>query len=73
MEVSKILNQMSIDRLQVNYGNPLLYPVNVINFPSPKRGVLCILIVDLIKKIALVLFNLLSASKNHFEKLPCHI
>ena len=61
---------MWIDRLQVNYGNPLLYPVSVSDCTSPERVVFCISIVDLISKSAVVLFTLLCARKNHFEKAP---
>ena len=56
-----------------NYGNPLLYPVSVRDFPSPELGVFCIYIVGFISKSALVLFTLLRASKHHFQKAPCYI
>ena len=56
--------------LQVNYINPLLYPVSVRGCPSPVRGILCILIGDLTPKSALLLFTLLSASKPYFKKRP---
>ena len=69
--VSQILNQVQIYRLQVDYRNQLLYSVSVINCPSSEHGVLCILIVDIVSKSALVLFTLLSARNNHFEKAPC--
>ena len=53
-----------IDRLQVNYVNPLLYPVSVSDFPSPERGAIGTLIGDLTSKSALLLFTILSASLN---------
>ena len=68
--VRLILNQTEIDRLQVNYGNPLLYPVIVSNLPSPGRGIFCISIVDLISKITLVLFSLLRESNYNYNKGP---
>ena len=46
--VNEILIQLQIYRLQVNYVNPILYPVSVSGCPSPGRGLLCILIGDLI-------------------------
>ena len=51
----------------MNYGNPLIYPVSVSDFPSPERGVLCISIGDLTPKSALLLFTLLSACKRYTE------
>ena len=29
-------------RFQLNYVNPLLYPLSVRNYPSPERGIFCI-------------------------------
>ena len=40
------------------------------NFRNPEHGFLCIYIVDIISKSALVLFTILSASRNHFQKHP---
>ena len=42
----------------------------MINLPRPERGVLCISIVDIISKSALVLFSLLCASNYHYNKGP---
>ena len=55
--------------IQVNYANPLLYPFTVINCLSPGHVLLCILIVDLNSKGALLLFTLLSTSKCPFKKI----
>ena len=54
--------------LQVNYSKPLLYPVSVRNFPSPERGVFCILIVDIISKRSQVLFSLLCVRNYHYKR-----
>ena len=59
--------QLYIDQLQVNYVNPLLYPVNVIDFPSLGRDVLSIFIDD---HSALSLLTLSSARKPHPKKRP---
>ena len=64
------LNTVLNGQIQVNYVNPILYSVSVSNCPSPECGVLCILIGNLTVKSALLLFNILSASKLHFEKRP---
>ena len=40
------------------------------NCPCPERGISCISIVDIISKIALVLFNLIRESKTHFNCCP---
>ena len=47
-----------------------MYPVIVGDFPIPGRGILCIFIVRLTLKIALLLFTLLSAIKTHLENRP---
>ena len=54
----------------MNYVNPILYPVSVIDWPSPGHSVLDILVGELTSKSALLLFNLLSARKPNFEKRP---
>ena len=59
--------------LQLKYSNPLLYSVDVRNFPSLDRGVFCILIVYLISKIALALFILLLSSNYHYKKVPLKV
>ena len=56
--------------LQINYVNPVLYPVSVSTCPSSGHGVLCICIGDLISKMGLILFTPLSASKAYFENHP---
>ena len=38
------------------------------DFPGPERGILCILIIDIISKSALVLFSLLRASNYYYNK-----
>ena len=48
-----------------------MYPCSVSDCPSPECGVSCILIVDHISKSALVLFNLLRASKHNSGKASC--
>ena len=50
--------------------NLLLYPVILSDCPSPDRGVLCILIDELISKSALLLFTILGASKPQYQKRP---
>ena len=49
----------------MNYVNPLLYPVNVRNFPRFGCGILYIFLGDLTSKSALLLLALLSASKKY--------
>ena len=62
-----ILTKMQIAWIQVNCGNPLLYPFSVRNPRSPERGILYILIVYFISKIALVFFSLLCASNYQYK------
>ena len=50
--------------------NTLLYPVSVVNFPGPERGVFCILIVNLISRSAPLVFSLLRAINYHYNKGP---
>ena len=64
------LNTVLNLRIQVNYFNPVLYTVSVSDCPSPERGKLYIFIGDLISKISLLLFTILSASKYQFKKRP---
>ena len=58
---------------QLNYGNPLLYPVIVSDFPRPERGILCISIVDIISKRTLVLFSLLRSINYHYNNGPLKV
>ena len=51
-----------------------MYPVTARDCPGPERGVLCILIIDLILGSALVGFSLLHASNYYYKKGPvCYI
>ena len=70
--VSYILNFTLIDRLEVNYGNTLQYSFSVRDCPSPENGMLCIWIVDIILKSAVVLLYQWRASKHHIKKSPCY-
>ena len=69
----QIFNQTETDRLEVNYGNALLYTVSVIDCLRPGSSVLCILIVDIILKSALILFSLLRVSNYHYNKGPLKV
>ena len=66
-------NQKQIDWIPVISGNTLLYPVSVRDCPGPKRGVFCILILDLISRSALVLLILLCASNYRYNKGPLKV
>ena len=61
----KILIQNLTAWLQVLFGNKLLHPVSVSNFPGPKHGVFYILIVDLILRGAMLLSSMVCASNYH--------
>ena len=63
--MGEILIQLQIGRLQLNYINPLLYPVSVSGFPIPEHGVLGILIGDLNSKSALLLLTPCNARKRY--------
>ena len=65
--MEEILIQLQSGWLQVNYVNPLLYPVIVSDYPRSERGILCILIGDLTLKIASLLLTTLSARKQYME------
>ena len=47
-----------------------MYPVSVSYFPVPERGVFCILIVDIILRIALIVFSVLRERSYHYKKEP---
>ena len=50
-----------------------MYPVSVRDFPSPERGVLFILVVDLTSKLTLALFSLSRASSYNYNKGPINV
>ena len=50
-----------------------MYPVSVINFPSPEPGVLYISIVDIISKSVLVLFSLLCAINYRYNEVTVKV
>ena len=78
------MTQTQITWLQVNCGNTLLYPVSVRKFPSPERGVLCILtekcrgsadcsVVDIeseVNRLALGKLRQSTTVPSQYEKLP---
>ena len=61
--VSKMLIQLYIYWLWVNYINLLLYSVSLRDFPSPEPGVFGISVGDLTSRSALLSLTLLSACK----------
>ena len=46
----------------------MLHPVSVSNFTGPKRGVFCILIINMIPINTLVVFSLLCESNYHYSR-----
>ena len=71
--VRKIRILFLINRYQVNYANPLLYPVSMNNCLGPKRGFLVISVEDLALKTAILFFKPLCARKQLKISILFHI
>ena len=64
------MTQIYITWLQLIFGNTLLYPISVRDFPGPEHSVFFIFIVDIISRSALVGFSRLHASGYYYRKGP---
>ena len=71
--VSKIRILFQSDRFQMNYTNPLLYPVIMSVRPSPEHGILGTSIEGLTLKSALLLFTQIRAREKLKISILMHI